>query len=433
MEYFINKKGEFWIENDEENKFCGKIIEKENSFFLKTDLDKTTPIPKKHLIIVGRIGNTPVTLYKCSLTNYSSKKIFLVRYILENYDNKTKMNFNHINIQFHNLENWINKDSLDVVIENDSTIINHTENKISYKYNEMNIDFLIEFDRSIKFNSFSIKKKYSIQIDSENGMHFTEILKIIRSLKNFLTFSMYNQTNLKNITCSLNESSKPMKINIYSKLFDYTQTELNRLKILLRFSDIESKKDIFERWFKINTKYKPLFDIYFMNFSDNLTIEYQLLSYTQALEGYMRKNEIFKDNFMNSKDYEIVKEELNKYVENSIMTSGQKDSWINKIEYGNEVSLRKRLKDLIRYLDNFDITQKITNGNFKEFIDNVVYIRNYYTHYSHDDTPDVNNLINTTFNLRLLIELCILNELNFDKKFIDYVLNRKYERKPILL
>ena len=432
MEYFINKKGEFWIDNDEENKFCGKIIEKENSFFLKTDLDKNTIMPKKHLIIVGRIGNTPVTLYKCSLTNYSSRKIYLVRYILENYDNKTKMNLNHINIQFHNIENWIDKDSLDVVLENDSTIINHTENKISYKYNEMNIDFLIEFNRSIKFNSFSIKKEYSIQIDSETGIHFMEILKIIRSLKNFLTFTMYNPTNLKNITCSVNETVKPLKINIYSKLLDYTPTELNRINILLKFSDIESEKDIFERWFKINEKYKPLFDIYFMNFSDNITIEYQLLSYTQALEGYMRKNEIFKDNFMNSEDYESVKKELNEYIDNSIMESGQKDSWRNKIEFGNEVSLRKRLKDLIRYLDDFDITKKIINGKFNEFIDNVVYIRNYYTHYSHNNKPDVNNLINTTFNLRLLIELCILNELNFDEEFIDYVLNKRYEKKPLI-
>lgn len=157
------------------------------------------------------------------------------------------------------------------------------------------------------------------------------------------------------------------------------------------------------------------------------------MSYTQALEAYMRKNEIFKDCFMNLEDYEIVKKELNEYVENSIMESGQKDSWKNKIEYGNEVSLRKRLKDLIRYLNNFEITQKIINDDFKEFIDNIVYIRNYYTHYSHDAQPDVNNLINTTFNLRLLIELCILNELNFDKEFIDYVLNRRYEKKPIII
>ena len=41
MRYFINKNGEFWFENDEENKFCGKIIEKTNSFYLETDLDKS--------------------------------------------------------------------------------------------------------------------------------------------------------------------------------------------------------------------------------------------------------------------------------------------------------------------------------------------------------------------------------------------------------
>ena len=134
-----------------------------------------------------------------------------------------------------------------------------------------------------------------------------------------------------------------------------------------------------------------------------------------------------------SEKYEIVKNELNEYVKNSIMDSGQKDSWENKIKYGNEVSLRRRLKDLIRYLSDFNITQKIINDNRDEFIDNVVGLRNYYTHYSKDDNPDIYNVIDLSFNLKLLIELCILNELNFDKEFIDYTLNRIYERKPLSL
>ncbi len=147
----------------------------------------------------------------------------------------------------------------------------------------------------------------------------------------------------------------------------------------------------------------------------------------------MRKNENFEDEFMDDKEYEIVKNELNEYVNNSIMSEGQKDSWRNKIKFGNEVSLRKRLKDLIKNLENFDITQKITNGNKKEFIDDVVGLRNYYTHYSHEKEHDVYNVISLTFNLKLLLELCILNELNFDKEFIDYTLYRVYERKPIIL
>lgn len=117
MKYFINKKGEFWFENDEENKFCGKIIDKTNSFYLKTDLNKSFNIPKEHLTIVGKIGNTSITLYKCSLTNNNFEKIFLVRYIFENYNNESKLNFNNINVQYHNLENWIEKDSFDVNYE----------------------------------------------------------------------------------------------------------------------------------------------------------------------------------------------------------------------------------------------------------------------------------------------------------------------------
>lgn len=432
MKYFINKKGEFWFENDEENKFCGKIIDETNSFYLKTDLDKSLNIPKKKLTIIGKIGNLSITLYKCSLTNNNFEKIFLVRYIFENYNNETKLNFNNIIVQYHNLENWIEKDSFDVTYENNTPIIAPMKKEISYNYENGDIKFILDYSTSIKPNSFTIEKKYHIQLESETPQNFDQILKNIKSLKNFLTLAMYNQTNFKNISCHINGSNKRNNITVYSKLFDYTPTEFTRYYSLLYFSDIELKSDIFERWFDIYDKFKPLFDIYFMNFSENITIEYQFLSYTQALEAYMRKNENFMDLFMDSKKYEIVINELKEYVHNSIMERDQRQSWENKILFGNEVSLRKRLKDLIRSLNDFDITQKITNGNFEEFIDNVVGFRNYYTHYAHDEKPNINNVINLTFDLKLLIELCILNELNFDKEFIDNTLNRVYERKPLI-
>lgn len=434
MKDFIDKKGEFWFETDEEYKFCGKLIEKTNSFFLKTDINKNIIIPEKYVTIVGRIGNNPITLYKCSLTNNPLKKVFLVRYVFENYNNETKLNFNTINIKFHNLEEWIEKDSFDTTFENNSHIITPMKKKIPYKYRNGNVNFILAYSTTIKSNSFTIKNKYHIQLEFNSPQNFDEILKNINSLKNFLTLSMYNPTNIKNIRCQTKSSSKLNEINVYSKLLDYTPTEFSRYNSLLYFSDIELKHDIFERWFNTYDKYKPLFDIYFTNFPNNITIEYQFLSYTQALEAYMRKNELFKDYFIESKEYEIVKNELKEYVNNSIMSNDQKESWKNgKIEFGNEVSLRKRLKDLIKYLDKFDITKKITNGNNKKFIDDVVELRNYYTHYGHDNKPDIYHVISLTFNLKLLLELCILNELNFDKEFIDYTLNRVYERKSIII
>ena len=49
MKYFIDKQGEFWFENDEENKFCGRITEETNTFLLKTDMTKNFNIPQEHL------------------------------------------------------------------------------------------------------------------------------------------------------------------------------------------------------------------------------------------------------------------------------------------------------------------------------------------------------------------------------------------------
>ena len=47
--------------------------------------------------------------------------------------------------------------------------------------------------------------------------------------------------------------------------------------------------------------------------------------------------------------------------------------------------------------------------------------RNYYTHYDEnsDFKKDIEKLITLNFKLKLLIELCILNELDFNDEFIE--------------
>ena len=222
MKNFLDKKGEFWFETNEEYKFCGKIIEKTDNFYLKTDIDKNIIIPKKHVTIVGKIRNRHITLYKCSLIANPLEKDFLVRYIFENYNNETKLKFNNINVMFHNLEEWIEKDSFGTTFENNTLIITPINKEISYKIEKGIIIFILYPSTTIKSNSFTIKNKYHIQLKYNSSQNFDEILKNIRSLKNFLTLAMYNQTNIKNIICYTNDSNKQNKINIYSKLLNYT-------------------------------------------------------------------------------------------------------------------------------------------------------------------------------------------------------------------
>ena len=300
---------------------------------------------------------------------------------------------------------------------------------VNIKLNRFEIIFSLSYSITSTNISFCIKPNYIIQIVYENKTHIETILTDINIIKKFLTFLMHDETEIKLMTCMVeNEFNTLNKTNVYSKFFDKTIEKLNSFDILIEFDEIEDIQLIFSNWFKISEKYQPLFDIYFMNFANESYPEYLFLSYTQALESYLRKNEKYIDNYMRIEEYETIKNQIIDFIQELIKNEDHKNSLENKIKFGNEISLRKRLKELINDLKNFEIINKIIDGNKNKFISKVVDNRNYYTHYddSSNFKKDPKKLDILNFNLKILIELIILKELGFDEKFIDKKLMIKY-------
>ena len=437
MDSIINKDGIFWFKNDEKNIFNGKIIEKDNDYILETNISGTlNEQPEHDNIIIGKIDNIPITIYNCYLTTSYPQLNFIVDYIFENYNYEPELSFNNVIIKFHNLEEWIGNESFEYDFKNHHKIIKSKFNKISFKQANNYINFLLGYSESLKLNSYSVINNYSVEIKYQEQQKFKNILRDMTLIRKFLTFAMYTSTEIKSIKCKITETQgRPNYTQIYSKYFNKKEDKITNYDVLMHFNDIKDKSDIFEKWFEVHKKYKPLFDIYFTNFSTNSTLEYEFLSHTQALEAYMRKNEKFKDYYMDFEEYETIISELNDYVKHSAMSENHKNSWESRIKYGNEVSLRKRLKDLIAHLDDYEIIKKIAGEKPNKFIDEVIDNRNYYTHYDEnsDFKKDIEKLITLNFKLKLLIELCILNELDFNDEFIENKLKIKYQRRPVPL
>lgn len=437
MKDIINKEGTFWFKDDEENKFKGTIVKKNNDFILKTKIfGKFNEEIEYGNIIIGKIEGTLITIYKCYLISKHPELNFLVDYIFKNYNYESGLTFKNIIIKFNNLEEWIENQTFEIKREKNDKLIKTKLTKKTFKQKESNINFLLGYEEKHNRISFSIRNNYSVQIEYPKQQKFESILSDIRIIEKFLTFAMYTPTNIKSIECNISDNANRAKyVEIYSRFFNKNTEEINIYDILIGFKDIQDKNDIFEKWFETCKNYKPLFDIYFTNFSTNYTLEYEFLSHTQALEAYMRKKEDFKDLYMDVKEYETIKIELNEYIKNSKMDDDHKQSWESRIKFGNEVSLRKRLKDLIAYLNDYDTINEIAGKKPNKFIEKVINNRNYYTHYdkNSDFEDDIPSLITLNFKLKLLIELCILNELDFEKEFIENKLRIKHQRRPVAL
>lgn len=110
-----------------------------------------------------------------------------------------------------------------------------------------------------------------------------------------------------------------------------------------------------------------------------------------------------------------------------------RESLKSKLKYGNEFSLRKRLKEI------FSKYQEILNEfieNKNAFIEKVVNTRNYQTHHDEDlrkRAAKGEGLYRLTQKLKKLLEICLLIELGFSREQIKglFSRNRRYQHESI--
>jgi hypothetical protein len=90
------------------------------------------------------------------------------------------------------------------------------------------------------------------------------------------------------------------------------------------------------------------------------------------------------------------------------------------LNYGNEFSLRKRLKQLLNGLR--EATRKKITPKEEGFVDSVVCTRNYLTHYNEElkdkATTDLESQFNLNGKLRALISILLLREAGLSEDVI---------------
>ncbi len=93
--------------------------------------------------------------------------------------------------------------------------------------------------------------------------------------------------------------------------------------------------------------------------------------------------------------------------------------------FGNEFSLRKRLKDLF---EQKPILKDLIDDN-NYFIQKVVDSRNYYVHYDKEeeyDVPSGQDLYELTKRLEICLKVCLLSELGFDQDKIKKMIKKNF-------
>ena len=397
-----------------------------------------------------------ITLFSCSEYRCSPGNSYFhinTVFIGTHFDKEDKINFANVFVEYQYLSNWfIKKSTLGIKhFKNGKTKFSHEPQKskiVNVAKNNLNLQLQIKTNLSGKASlgagsNFKYKDQTVVQVkqNTKKVIKFRDAREIIILLQDLFSFIIQSPSYPIMILgeCNFKENSflNP-PIHVYFPLrgeldmereFDFRST-------LFFYREVEDNiTDIFKNWFENEEKLKPIYKLYLASLYDHdMYLEYKFLSLVQAIEAYHRITHKGFDKYINEKKYKNILKELKNKIDDTIEDSSFRKALYNRLEYGNEYSLRKRLKELFR--ENFIEVFKIPEPKVNRFIDKVVNTRNYLVH---QDTQLKNKsfhdeeYINTNIILKTLIEVILLKELGFTNKKIETFYQMKIKHNNLTL
>ena len=99
----------------------------------------------------------------------------------------------------------------------------------------------------------------------------------------------------------------------------------------------------------------------------------------QAIETFNRQ--VFSEKYIEQEEYDDKSQKIKTNIPTEF-PSDLRDALKSRIKYGNEYSLRKRIKGLFESVDQQ--TRLLVTEDYKSFIGKIVDTRNYFTHYDYE-------------------------------------------------
>lgn len=269
------------------------------------------------------------------------------------------------------------------------------------------------------FRSMRMHRTAIVSLDCRTARSLEWCLERLRELHHLFSILIGELIEIKGITLRGQENktdagpdAEPSTALVYPSVLLGVKPRLTHPAImLLPLPDLlDSLPWILNRWFDRRDALQNAVHL-LMAFQGGAYrfIEARLLSLTQALESYSRG--LGTAAYVTADTYERIAERLSEAIPDWAPRE-LKESLRTRLQYGNEHSFRRRLKELLKAVPHE--LQVMFGARIAEFADQVVDTRNYFTHY--DDArvrhplrgPDLHW---ANAKLELLLVVLILKEL----------------------
>lgn len=459
-------QGYFWLPSTPERKIPGVVRFAKSDITLdllgtlvETSLRQLAVVgpPFKADIVVGQAQNGKnLTLYDCTqignTTNIphgtgSSTVSAGCLLIGKHYASKADLLFHSLSINYLHLEEWIAYRPFSPQEEEknpsgETTIFASkyvVPDKVKYPVASLSCDITIDSQMFLggfaSFHKESREHVALLTVTPGEKKSFDWFLERTVDLQNLLTLFIGEPTFPKRTVLYGDELTGPgFTYREDIQLFFHPAhgkvvERLHPIKMLAFFPGLSAHfGTILDSWFSKKQLLETVCALFFgVIYNDYLFLQFRFLGLIQALETYCRRVQGGK--YLPDADYEKIAAALKAALPPTTPQDLRNSLVQGKIKYGNEYSLRKRLRELLCSLD--DETAKLVTPSSGKFCDDVTATRNYLTHYTselHAQAFKGAELYAAHLRLRMLVTIVLLKELGLEEKAIRDLLANSHSR-----
>jgi hypothetical protein len=395
-------------------------------------------------IIIGKTIAGDITLvdvwYRTSKSSSNGVvvEIYEPGWIIEghHFTNENDISFRYVVTRVFNLFQWFDQSGFGDNFDYYSGTYDISYKKLTpIKFNlHERCEGNVLFDSPVSFNKFynerNLKEQAYFTLDYKEKTNYKKILHDLWCLTGFITLFTYEQSYPISITFKDDDYFKEINSNrklkfikcIYQNNAYSSKYKLRRPhEHLVKYKDIkDSFPNLIKNWYDMYFQQESAFTLMLYSFraKNHFSVD-KFMDTVRAIETLHRNTR--NNERIPQKDYDKLVEEIL----GSVNLNNENTEWLTNKLRGNEPSLNKRLKDLIRENQNKFIVENIPD--IKRFSLNVTNTRNYHTHYDkslEEKALKDKDLFHGTLNLLGLLHSVILKELGLNNS--DFEEGLKY-------
>ena len=439
----FRKLGYFWLPSAPRDKVPGTLSISDGGFIELEIVHRlggaSTALEDDAKRIVGQIEEAGlVTLDNCFCKSIEgsgeiSKSLIHVNRVFTGvgYDEDKIPRFNSVTFSVEGLDEWVGITGINVdfqLEERTSTISYQPPTDVPFNLDN-GMQLLITFGwtalTGYPIKEAGISQKAYFELVSQEALELDDFISVVRKITHFLCFAMDQTVSLESIEATSDklhqdigeDRTRRIPINIYYPSWPYSKDgpETYRSK-LFKFEEIQNDAErIINNWIEAYEQITPTFNLYFLAKMGMQTyLEERFMALVQGLEAYHRRT---------SDEKRMDEAEFEGLVENLIEKCPEEHrEWLSReLKYGNEVSLRKRLRDIIKPFKDV-IGNRTKRDNL---IDRIVNTRNYLTHYDQSlesEAAQGDALWSLYLKMELLFQLHLLHLIGFNREEINSIM-----------